>query len=272
MDAVDGRGIGKPVSDEVKGAPVALTLNPCRAGPWQTDRAGRVVDGRDAYLAHLVWMASKRLTTSRSTAVVAWEEFKRRADLARPARNGSRPWTFDDALKKAASLKRSGKAHRRSHRDDSDDHGFWTGATKHAFGIVVAQRGAFGRLSPATVAVSDMMLGLVHGAGTCFASVGRLSSELGLSPDTVKRARRVLRQQGLWLSYQDLGGKGYAAHYQPNPDAFSHQIVHVGGGAVTADAVLQTVDALDTLIFQGGGGNLWEDLLLDPKEKPLCTG
>jgi DNA-binding transcriptional regulator YhcF (GntR family) len=82
------------------------------------------------------------------------------------------------------------------------------------------------------------MLGLVHHSGSCFASIETLARETGLSLDTVKKARRRLREAKFWTSHMDRGGKGYIACYRPNPEALQPNFVtsHAHSLAETVDA------------------------------------
>jgi hypothetical protein len=67
---------------------------------WQADPAtGRVIDGREPYLTHLVWQASADSPDPERVGRLAWERLTATADLARP--HGRRPWRLHDALAKA---------------------------------------------------------------------------------------------------------------------------------------------------------------------------
>jgi hypothetical protein len=67
---------------------------------WQADPAtGLVIEGREAYLAHLVWKASGESPDPERVGRIAWERFAATADITRP--HGNRPWRPRDAVTKA---------------------------------------------------------------------------------------------------------------------------------------------------------------------------
>jgi hypothetical protein len=74
---------------------------------WSLDDQLGVVDGREAYLAAKIYEAfCNGAVGANAIADVAWSEFKRTADLTRPKRDGSQPWSRGDAQRKAQALLR----------------------------------------------------------------------------------------------------------------------------------------------------------------------
>ncbi|MBX9933686.1 MAG: bifunctional DNA primase/polymerase [Methylobacterium sp.] len=189
------------------------------ASRYVRDTSGRVVDQRDAFLRDLTYGAyGAGFATAELIAEEAFARFSAAADLARPKRDGVRPWSKADALSKARALLASGKPRPPLHYGATDagaTAGFWTPSRKEAFLHAVNAAGAAGSLAPSTVAVSAAMLTYVRGDGSAFASVDTIAGRLGLTPDTVKRARRRLLAAGFWSAERVRGGRGHLAHYRP---------------------------------------------------------
>lgn len=249
--------------------PSVRTSRPTTDIRWILDADGRVADGRDAYLAGLTYrFFAAGLVDAESIAKAAWGTFTRTTNLARPKRDGAHPWTFADALKKARQLLASGKPRPPScGRRGARSKGFWTLQTKQAFRRVVDAAGASGELAPSVVAVSHAMLAHIEGDGSAFVSVETLAKTLGHVADTVKKARRVLRNGGFWTSHgENIGGRSRLAHYRPNPAVLDRADPHVARlnavaariapAATASDAVaaLQTVAVPSTRSNQWVGG------------------
>jgi hypothetical protein len=81
----------------------------------------------------------------------------------------------------------------------------------------------------------------------------------------VKKARQKLRERNFWHSWQDKGGKGYIAHYQPNPAVLTRQAPEL---AMAGDLADETVASTTSMIPQGIGEEHWQDLLLSEKSPP----
>ncbi|MCJ2072968.1 bifunctional DNA primase/polymerase [Methylobacterium sp. J-030] len=262
--------------------PPRRPLQPFRAWPWRIE-GGLVTDGRDSYLTHLVWREARSgLTDAQAIARMAWASFEQAAELKRGRRNSSRPWSSSDALIKARALVANRKAHTAlangekgaltylRHRAVAaqaagQEDAFWTPATKQAFALSVLRATAKRQLSPAALKVSEHMLGLVYDGGACFASAATLAEATGLAEDSVKRAKRELRQQGFWTTHLDRGGKGYIACSTPNPAMIAGE-----PDCEEASAEPQTVAISDIMITQrsvGLGGKDqpdFSDLVADP--------
>ena len=241
----------------------AQTIVPVRGDPWVKNRRGLVVDGRDAYLAHLIWtQAQATLLDAKAIADAAWQMFATSADLTRNRRDGHRRWSRADALAKAQALLRSGKITRPWASLSIDDaESFWTPPTKNAFAIKVGQAGSTRFISPAAVKVSNQMLAVVHGSGACFLSTQTLAHDTDLSIDTVKKSRRQLRQRGFWTAHLSQGGRGEIACYRPDPAVLDRKF-----DEARDPFGLETVDVTGTQIPSEEEVD-WEDILLCKNEK-----
>jgi hypothetical protein len=81
---------------------------------WEADpETGLVVEGREPYLAHLVWEASAESPDPERVGRIAWERFAATADITRP--HGKRPWRLRDAVTKARAACR-----KREKQDDEN--------------------------------------------------------------------------------------------------------------------------------------------------------
>jgi hypothetical protein len=87
---------------------------------WTTDDTGTVIDGREAWLTHLVWKARDESNDPTTVAEIAWEEFQRTADTSRP--HGKRPWGYKDALAKArGTLRKQARSNEQAKPDPWPD-------------------------------------------------------------------------------------------------------------------------------------------------------
>ena len=225
-------------------------IRPFQTKNWLTDGRGIVTDGRDTFLAHLVWIAAQREPDDAATiGREAWAAFRQQADLQRPKRDGRHPWTMNDAIVKAAALLRRGKLKFGSRPRAVHPGGvFWTAPAKNTFSKIIDAAGADRRLSPAAVTVSRLMLGLIYADDTCYASVERIAEETGYSIPAVKKARQQLRERGYWEQRLAEGGRGHLANYTPNPAALVHEVP-----VDTSRADRQRVYVSGSAIFQGEG-------------------
>jgi len=173
-------------------------------------------DGRDSRLMKIIWSVwSSGINAPEEIAKQAWTQFAATVDLTRPKRNGTTPWRFSDALRKADYLVRTGKQRPRQSRTFATLNIGDTVPQRQFFNAVNAVA-AHGLLPRAAVAVSDLMLSLAIGPRGCFASPETLAAKLNLAEGTVKRARRRLAELGLWQRHVAGGGRGYSAHYFPD--------------------------------------------------------
>ncbi len=243
----------------------AKTIAPVEGSPWVKDRRGLVVDGRDPYLAHLIWtQAQSTLPDAKAIADAAWQMFAAFADLTRNRRNGHRRWSRADALAKAQALLRSGKiTHPWTSLSIDEANSFWTPQTKNAFAVMIARAGAMRFISPAAVKVSNRMLAVVHGSGASFLSTQTLARDTDLSIDTVKKSRRQLRQRGFWTAHLSQGGRGQIAYYRPDPAVLDRKF-----DEARDPFDLETVDAKGTQIPSEEGVD-WEDILLCKNENQI---
>ncbi|GJD97700.1 bifunctional DNA primase/polymerase [Methylobacterium iners] len=197
---------------------------------WVIDAQGRVIDGRETFLACAIYAAFRAgHTSAEAIADAAWTRFAQAADLTRPARDGRKPWTYADSLAKARALVAKGGP-RAARRITTVADNFWTPQVLAAFRRVVDARGARGLLSPSAVSVSHAMADHARGSGVCFASPATLAARLGLSVGTVKAARRSLVKASLWRVANNKGGRARGADYSPDPVA-----LHAGDDPSPAD-------------------------------------
>lgn len=241
----------------------AKTITPVEGSPWVKDRRGLIVDGRDAFLAHLIWtQAQSTLPDAKAIADAAWQMFAAFADFTRNRRNGHRRWSRADAFAKAQALLRSGKiTHPWTSLSIDEANSFWTPQTKNAFAVMIARAGAMRFISPAAVKVSNQMLAVVHGSGASFLSTQTLARDTDLSIDTVKKSRRQLRQRGFWTAHLSQGGRGQIACYRPDPAVLDRKF-----DETREPFDLETVDVKGTQIPSEVEMD-WEDILLCKNEK-----
>jgi hypothetical protein len=173
------------------------------------------MDGRDALLRDIVYASSARHETAEAIAKDAWSTFSLTADLARPKRDGSEPWSYEDALKKARELLARGKPRPLPLAPPAASDPAWV-AQSQRFAHTVDRACITGELSRTDVLISDAMLAFVQGPnGACFASCETIAAHVGCRPATVKKARRQLRQHHLWRATHTAGGRGLLAFYIP---------------------------------------------------------
>jgi hypothetical protein len=174
------------------------------------DADGRVIDGREAYMAKLTAAEFAKRTHSSPEEVAnrVWGHFIAGADLSRPKGSNSRKrWELKDAQAKARDicrrnpdLKRPRRAwggHPTSHLHALRRPRFWTTAQREAHLVEV------GRCicTPATLAIARVMIDAVDlASGFCTASITEIAKRAYCSPKSVKIARAMLRDSGLWIA------------------------------------------------------------------------
>lgn len=212
-------------------------------------RSGKVVDGRDAFLAQIVWRNALGLEypTSEEVADVSWRDFAADADLVRPARNGRRSWAPKDALAKARTALSKVKAGavqrvRRSRGRMASPEGADLPASEleaaRAHLLSLYQRG---RLRRSAWLIGDLMLRRLRN-GTCVDSVGFLAKEAREAPRTVERARRKLLEMGLFGTGRQLGNRETTAPYFPTTEFVAKSLagqVLSGGGVTPLTSIYQ---------------------------------
>ncbi|MDA9478874.1 hypothetical protein XI03_31175 [Bradyrhizobium sp. CCBAU 65884] len=202
-------------------APVRLRTISRSDAHWIYNNRGQVIDGRDSFLTAKIYQAyANGASTANAIADQAWSLFVAGADLTRPKRDGKRPWQKTDALAKAAYLLRSGKTRPAAAIVSTTSSGnivAWSSDDLERFIQSVNAAGAAGELSPTQVSISHAMTEFARHKNDCFASCETIANAVGCKPNTVKKARRRLRTLGFWTSQQCRGGKGFIAHYRPNP-------------------------------------------------------
>jgi hypothetical protein len=180
------------------GDPVA----PRHGYDWRTNSEGCVVDGRDAFLTCLV-------TENDADAERAWELFAAHADLARPKRDGRRPWGRKDAEDKASYLKRRKSQGRVTGgrgrpRMTPPDRCPWSEQEIEAFKREGERLVIAGKLSPSCQKVHAAMADFLVNQGRCWASAETVAKLAGVSIAVVKKARQALVRL-LWRSPRQTG-------------------------------------------------------------------
>jgi Bifunctional DNA primase/polymerase, N-terminal len=186
------------------------------------DADGRVVDGREAFMAKLTAseFAKRTHRTPDELGTRVWARFIAEIDVARP--KGSNPrqrWSLKDALTKARATcrrnpdlkppRRSRGGHPASHLHAWRRPGFWTAAQRELHLAEVGRR----ICTPATLAVGRVMIAAVDlASGFCTMSIAEIAKLAGCSPKSVKTARATLRNSGLWIAgpggvFVPLGGQ-----------------------------------------------------------------
>lgn len=198
-----------------------------------------VSDGRDRLMTATVYEVwCHGLDRLDELAVEAWRRFQERADLSRPKRNGTMPWTVADVRHKAKYLlarAAAGKVQRTSSLCSE-----LTYQTEHEpFARAVDALGARGGLSPGAVRLSQLMLCLCRNGGGCFASVETLARQLDIAEGSVKRLRPRLVAAQLWTCRSRGQGRGAQSEYVPCVEA--------------ALAEAEKVTVMGTLITSWGG-------------------
>lgn len=174
------------------------------------DADGRVVDGREAFMAKLLAAeyAKGTHTSPDDLGRRVWARFIEEADLSRP--KGSHPrrrWELKDALSKARSICRKNpdlKAPRRSRGGHPASYlhafrkpGFWTQAQRDLHMAEAGRRIA----TPATLAVARIMIEAVEPmTGFCTMSIAEIARRAHCTPRSVTTARMALNRSGLWIA------------------------------------------------------------------------
>jgi hypothetical protein len=171
---------------------------------------GRVVDGREAFMARLTAaeFAKRVHRTPDELGTRVWAKFIAEADLSRAKGSNLRQrWALKDALAKARAIcrrnpnlkppRRSRGGHPASHLHAWRKPGFWTAALRELHLAEVGRRIA----TPATLAVARVMMEAVDASnGFCTTPIGELAKRACCSPKSVKAARATLRDAGLWIA------------------------------------------------------------------------
>lgn len=214
-------------------------------------RSGRVLDGRDAHLARLVWAAahSPEHPTAQEVAEAAWREFAATADLTRPARDGRRAWAFRDALAKARSALRKAatgaavrvrRARGRIAVPTGED------LSENEREAVLASLLALhrkGRLNRSEWRVAELMVMRLRN-GACVDSVWWLAQQLNICPSAIRRARRTLLRMGLFGTARQRGNREQTAPYFLDKNFLAKSLTgHVlsGGGVASQLPIYQGV-------------------------------
>jgi Bifunctional DNA primase/polymerase, N-terminal len=171
---------------------------------------GRVMDGREAFLAKLTAaeFAKRTHATPDELGNRVWARFIAEADLSRP--KGSNPrqrWSLKDAESKARAIcrrnpdlkrpRRSRGGHPASHLHAWRKPGFWTAAHRELHLAEVGRR----ITTPATLAVARVMIEAMDvSSGFCTAPIVEIAKRASCSPKSVKVARAMLRDAGLWIA------------------------------------------------------------------------
>jgi hypothetical protein len=210
-----GRNARGPVADAPNDH--VATLSPSRAPRHRpasalADRikfndAGIAVDGREAYLAHIIArLFYGGVSTPDELAQLAWEEFASSADLTRPKGSGAARWSRRDAMSKAKEIIRrqpKGRARRHKGRPPARDlhlyrkPGYWTEDRKARHQAIAVRRA----VRASELVVNKCMLdGIPLQAGQCELTIAELVRLTKLSERAVKLARRQLLDVGLWFA------------------------------------------------------------------------
>jgi hypothetical protein len=171
---------------------------------------GRVVDGREAFMAKLIAaeFARDKNISPETLANQVWARFIAEADLSRP--KGSTPrqrWHLKDALTKARAIyrrkpdlkspRRSRGGHPASHLHALRKPGFWTQTQRELHLAEAGQRIA----TPAVLAVARVMIEAVELAnGFCMMPIAEIAKRASCSRKSVTKARVALRNLGLWIA------------------------------------------------------------------------
>jgi hypothetical protein len=174
------------------------------------DADGRVVDGREAFMAKLTAAkyAKGTHTSPDELGRRVWARFIEEADLSRP--KGSKPkrrWELKDALSKARSIcrkkpdlkppRRSRGGHPASYLHAYRKPGFWTEAQRELHLAEAGQRIA----TPVVLAVERVMIEAVELAtGFCTMSIAEIAKRACCTPRSVTEARKALNNSGLWIA------------------------------------------------------------------------
>ena len=172
------------------------------------DADGRVVDGREAFMASLTAAEyAKGFTTPEELASRVWARFIEGADLSRPKGSNSRKrWAYADALSKARSTirrrpllqppRRARGGHPASHLHAWRRPGYWHAVQREMHLAEVGRR----IQTPAVNAVARIMIEAVDVAtGFCTMPLAEIARRASCSTTTVKQARSKLNECGLWV-------------------------------------------------------------------------
>jgi hypothetical protein len=174
------------------------------------DANGRVVDGREAFMAKLLAAeyAEGEYATPDDLGLRVWARFSGEADLSRP--KGSNPkqrWKLKDARSKARAIccrkpdlkapRRSRGKHPASYLNSFRKPGFWTRAERERFMAETERR----IITPVVLVVSRVMLEAVDMAtGFCTLSIADIAKQVSCSTKSVTKSRAALSKSGLWIA------------------------------------------------------------------------
>jgi hypothetical protein len=178
------------------------------------DAKGRVIDGREAFLAKLMAAEYARgaYKSPDELARGVWARFAHDTDLSRPKEsNPRRRWTLGDVQTKARSIcrrkpdlkypRRARGGHLASHLNTWRRPGYWKIEQRELHLAEVRRR----IQTPATLAVAHIMIEAVELAtGFCTMSIAQIAKRASCSSTTVKTARRELNEAGLWLAIRGV--------------------------------------------------------------------
>ena len=141
-----------PDKDAARSSMIRTRPRPRSSPGRMLDEHGRVIDGRDRFLAQCVYYAAvvQGLATVEDVASQAWTYFSDHAGLTRPKGNGQGSWTLRDARTKARSTLRRFRSRHPAQRlhAKSREASFWTPEHREAFNLIVNEM-ARSRSSPA---------------------------------------------------------------------------------------------------------------------------
>ncbi|MET1755546.1 bifunctional DNA primase/polymerase [Novosphingobium sp. RD2P27] len=201
--------------------------------------AKRVLDGRDALLTAIVYeIWSRGMNEVDKLAAKAWRLFEEKADLSRPKRGGTKPWTIADARQKAKYLL-ARAAEGKVKRSTGFGEILTYSPALEPFARATDALGARGHLSPSAVRLSQLMLCFCRNGSGCYVSVEKLARQLDLAQGSVKRLRARLVAAQLWIRRVQGKGRGSRSEYVPCLEA--------------AIVAAEKVTALGALITSRGG-------------------
>jgi hypothetical protein len=174
---------------------------------------GKVVDGREAFLTHLICREFHNgYATPKDLADRVWPLFFAGADITRPKGSGGRShWSWQDAYAKAKRIcQKSPQSRRRRppaghhparHLHSYRRSGYWSDARKALHDGEAARRVT----KPSTLIVNRAMLAAVPvKAGQCEAGAPELCKQTGLATSTIKAARAELLDAALWIAERGI--------------------------------------------------------------------
>jgi hypothetical protein len=174
------------------------------------DADGRVVDGREAFMAKLISaeFAKDRQASPDILANRVWGRFLAEADLSRPkGSNPKRWWGLKDVLSKARGIcrknpdlrppRRSRGGHPASYLNAYRKPGFWTDEQRELHLGEAGRRIA----TPVVLAVERVMIEAVDLAtGFCTMSIAKIAERAHCSTRSVTKARKELTRSWLWIA------------------------------------------------------------------------